>query len=51
MLRRDARERTTVTARRVDAVRAFNRDYTRAAGLITERLLDTPHSLTEARVI
>lgn len=36
---------------RVDAVRAFNRDYTRAAGLLTENLLETPHSLTEARVI
>jgi len=35
----------------VEAVRAFNRDYTRAAGLITERMHDTPHSLTEARVI
>lgn len=33
------------------AVRSFNRDYTRAAGLLTERLLDTPHTLTEARVI
>ena len=36
---------------RVTQVRAFNRDYTRAAGLITERMHDTPHSLTEARVI
>lgn len=36
---------------RVEAVRAFNRDYTRAAGLITDHLLDTSHSLTEARVI
>ena len=36
---------------RVEAVRAFNRDYTSAAGLLTERLHDTPHSLTEARVI
>lgn len=41
----------TAAAERVEAVRAFNRDYTRAAGLLTERLLDTPHSLTEARVI
>lgn len=36
---------------RVEAVRAFNRDYTRAAGLLTENLLETPHSLTEARVL
>lgn len=41
----------TANGSRVEAVRAFNRDYTRAAGLLTERLHDTPHSLTEARVI
>lgn len=35
----------------IAAVRDFNRDYTRSAGLVTENLLDTPHSLTEARVI
>lgn len=35
----------------VAAIRAFNRDYTRSAGLITDTLLDTPHSLTEARVV
>lgn len=38
-------------SQRIEAIRTFNRDYTRAAGLLTERLLDTPHSLTEARVI
>ena len=42
---------TTVAAERVEAVRAFNRDYTRAAGLIAERMHDTPHSLAEARVL
>ena len=42
---------TPISGAAVDAVRGFNRDYTRSAGLITERLLDTPHSLTEARVI
>lgn len=41
----------TIESERIAAVRAFNRDYTRAAGLLTDRLLDTPHSLTEARVI
>jgi len=41
----------TSTGSRVGAVRAFNRDYTRAAGLLTENLLETPHSLTEARVL
>ncbi|MDQ3102930.1 MAG: helix-turn-helix domain-containing GNAT family N-acetyltransferase [Actinomycetota bacterium] len=36
---------------RIEAVRTFNRNYTRAAGLLTERLHDTPHSLTEARIL
>jgi DNA-binding MarR family transcriptional regulator/N-acetylglutamate synthase-like GNAT family acetyltransferase len=35
----------------VDAVRAFNRFYTRRIGLLREGLLDTPYSLTQARVI
>jgi len=42
---------STTSAETIAAVRDFNRDYTRSAGLITENLLDTPHSLTEARVI
>lgn len=37
--------------RDVAVVRAFNRDYTRWAELITDNLLDTPHTLAEARVI
>ena len=36
---------------RVAAVREFNRRYTRSAGLITDNLLGTPHTLTEARVL
>lgn len=39
------------TRRRVEAVRSFNRLYTSSAGLITDNLLDTPHTLTEARVL
>jgi len=36
---------------RVTAVREFNRFYTGLLGLLREGLLDTPYSLTEARII
>jgi DNA-binding MarR family transcriptional regulator/GNAT superfamily N-acetyltransferase len=36
---------------RVAAVRSFNRFYTRVIGLLGEGLLETPYTLTEARVI
>ena len=36
---------------RVAAVREFNRFYTNVLGLLREGLLETPYSLTEARVI
>jgi DNA-binding MarR family transcriptional regulator/GNAT superfamily N-acetyltransferase len=36
---------------RVAAVRAFNRFYTELIGLLDEGLLETPYSLTEARVM
>jgi DNA-binding MarR family transcriptional regulator/predicted GNAT family acetyltransferase len=35
----------------VDAVRRFNRFYTRQIGVLEEGLLETPYSLTEARII
>ncbi len=38
-------------AARVDAVRRFTRFYTLYAGVLHRRLLDSPYSLTEARVI
>ncbi len=40
-----------VPRERVDAVRAFNRFYTSLIGVLADGLLQTPYSLTEARVI
>lgn len=40
-----------MTRAQVTAVREFNRFYTVVLGLLREGLLDTPYSLTEARVI
>jgi DNA-binding MarR family transcriptional regulator/GNAT superfamily N-acetyltransferase len=39
------------TDQQVAAVREFNRFYTNVLGLLREGLLDTPYTLTEARVI
>jgi len=36
---------------RIESVRQFNRFYTRQIGLLQERFLDTPVSLTEGRVL
>ena len=36
---------------RISAVRAFNRFYTRQLGVLGQRLLQSPFSLSEARVL
>jgi DNA-binding MarR family transcriptional regulator/GNAT superfamily N-acetyltransferase len=41
----------TAPAARVAAIRAFNRFYTRRAGVLGDRLLRSPFSLTEMRVL
>lgn len=41
----------SVVGERVAAVRAFNRFYTNVIGVLHDGLMDTPYSLTEARVL
>ena len=42
---------TEVAPAQVDAVRAFNRFYTRRIDVLREDLLDSPYTLTQARVL
>jgi DNA-binding MarR family transcriptional regulator/GNAT superfamily N-acetyltransferase len=41
----------TIPLQQVEAVRAFNRDYTRRIGVLSKGLLGSPWSLTEVRVM
>jgi DNA-binding MarR family transcriptional regulator/N-acetylglutamate synthase-like GNAT family acetyltransferase len=41
----------TISAEQIACVRAFNRDYTRLIGVLSEGLLNSPYSLTEVRVM
>src|SRR5579863_1045620 len=40
-----------VALRQISEVRAFNRDYTRRIGVLGQGMLDSPYSLTQARVL
>ena len=40
-----------VAQRQISEVRAFNRDYTRRIGVLAQGMLDSPYSLTQARVL
>jgi len=41
----------TISAEQIARVRAFNRDYTRRIGVLSQGLLESPYSLTEVRVM
>src|SRR6185295_3526796 len=50
-IRRRSPVPASALARDVDTVRRFNRFYTRQIGVLQEKLLHSPFSLTEGRVL
>jgi DNA-binding MarR family transcriptional regulator/ribosomal protein S18 acetylase RimI-like enzyme len=41
----------SIPLQQIEEVRAFNRDYTRRIGVLSQGLLDSPYSLTQVRVM
>ncbi len=41
----------SIPQQQIETVRAFNRDYTRRIGVLSQGLLDSPYSLTQVRVM
>jgi DNA-binding MarR family transcriptional regulator/GNAT superfamily N-acetyltransferase len=42
---------TSISVAQIARVRAFNRDYTRRIGVLSDGMLDSPYSLTEVRLM
>ena len=42
---------TAISVTQIARVRAFNRDYTRRIGVLSDKMLDSPYSLTQVRLM